>query len=206
MKKEKIDGLLEIRVLYVIFLMFLSSCTMTHYINPEEVEYIKFGYLQKGIDTFNALSSWQEVVSYSDRIDTVIVNRQFIQEYVELLNSTSENADSSACDYRVVSLIKLRDGAEHYVCLGERFGFAFDSIILQDNKCVFDFVDSVLYTKEQWKKFHKMNMAHFCSEEYLNSKRFDTDFEDLYQKYLQKKDYSSYSIAIGTLLVKLREE
>ena len=49
-------------------------------------------------------------------------------------------------------------------------------------------------------------MEHFCSDEYLNSKQFDTDFEDLYQKYLQEKDYSSYSIAIGTLLVKLREE
>lgn len=206
MKKEKIVGLLGINVFISIFFIILTSCENSHYINPEQVEYIKFGYLQKGIDTNKALSSWKEVVCYSDRIDTVIVNRQFIQEYVELLNSTSEKADSSSCDFRVVSLIKLRNGEEHYVCLGERNGLTFDSIILHDNKYLFDFIDSVLYTKEQWKKFHKMTMEHFCSDEYLNSKQFDTDFENLYQKYLQKKDYSSYSIAIGTLLVKLREE
>ena len=197
---------MNIRVLYIVLLILLSSCAKTRYINPDDVEYIKFGYLQKGIETYVALSSWQDVIGSYDRIDTVIENRQFIQEYVELLNSTSAKADSTSGDYRVVSLIKLKDGAEHYVCLGETFGLAFDSIILQDNKRIFDFVDSVLYTKEQLKKFHRMNMEHTCTDEYLNSKQFDTDFDSLYQKYLREKDYVSYSIAIGALRMKLCEE
>ena len=120
---------MNIRVLYIVLLILLSSCAKTRYINPDDVEYIKFGYLQKGIETYVALSSWQDVVGSYDRIDTVIENRQFIQEYVELLNSTSAKADSTSGDYRVVSLIKLKDGAEHYVCLGETFGLAFDSYI-----------------------------------------------------------------------------
>lgn len=205
-KIKKIIGLLDIKILFAMISFLLASCAKTHCVNPEQVEYIKFGYLQKGIDTFKAMSSWKEVVGHDERIDTVIVNRQFIQEYVELLNSTLENADTSSCDFRVVSLIKLKDGSEHYVCLGERYGLMFDSIVLQDNECVFSLIDSVLYTKEKWRKFHEMNMECFCSESYLQSKQFDTDFDSLYQNYLLKEDYSGYSIAIGVLLEKMRME
>ena len=69
---------MNIRVLYIVLLILLSSCAKTRYINPDDVEYIKFGYLQKGIETYVALSSWQDVVGSYDRIDTVIENRQFI--------------------------------------------------------------------------------------------------------------------------------
>lgn len=178
----------------------LISCSHSHYINVDHVEYIKFVYLPKGLETIKGLSSWEDVVSHENKIDTIILNKQFISEYVDFLNSTLETEDFISRDFRVVSLIKLNNGVKHYVCLGENNGIYFDSMILQDNKQIFDFIDQHLYTKEQLRKFHLMFMKHFCSDTYLQSNRFNTDFDSLYQYYLINNDYDSYSTAIWNII------
>ncbi|MCR4768834.1 MAG: hypothetical protein K5874_01285 [Bacteroidaceae bacterium] len=204
---KKIIGHQVIRLVTILLGFYsLLSCSHSHYINVDHVEYIKFAYLPKGLETIKGLSSWEDVVSHENKIDTIIDNTKFISEYVDLLNSTLETEDSVSRDFRVVSLIKLNNGKEHYVCLGENNGIYYDSIILQDNKQIFDFIDQHLYTKEQLRKFHLMFIKHFCSDTYLQSNKFDTDFDSLYHHYLINNDYDSYSTAIWDIVENLSND
>ena len=203
---KEIIGHLVISVMTIAWGACSTGCFPSHFINPNHVNYIKFGYLPKGVETYRALASWRDVVAQEERIDTIIKDEQFIREYVGILNSTSERNDTASFDFRAVALIKMNDDTEHYVCIGDNNGLVIDSQILQDNKQMFDFIDVHLYTKEQWKKFYRMKMEVFVSDIYLQSEQFDMDFDSLYQRYLSIQDYDSYSIAIGDILEQLTEK
>ena len=135
-------------------LLFLSCEKKVRFL-PEEVESITFYAMPKEIETPNAVVSFQTLRAYRD---TLIVDRDFIQEFTTMVNGLTPDRTVKGMDMRSVAVLATKTGDSLFVALGENWGTAVlhdhgkdkspwhvNGQFMKDNPDLFRFIDEHVY-------------------------------------------------------------
>lgn len=193
MKRKILNGLLAISIA-ICMLILTIVCIITFVchdsqkmsqINSDEVVDIKVGYLPKDIETIASLRSWDDVISMDgSRIDTTIVDRDFITKYVKMVNNLEKSETQYCYDLRIVTLLRLKDGTKKFVCFGDKQGIVYDNVLMKNDKELIDMLDSILYTKSAMRRFAAMDFEQLMLSNYTETKEFDSCFMLDYEYYM----------------------
>ena len=199
MKKKGIIGHLVIKeVLFIIIVLILQSCYYRQNdFEVNDIKSVRFLFLAKGYEFIAPLTETKDVLNQVSLIDTTIVDRGFISDYVELLNGLTQCDKSYIYDLRIVSIINYKDSTKREVCFGENSDILLDGILMNNDDRLFTYLDEKLYTKESWKKIYAMRFKEFKLNSYLLSQDFDDDFMTAYQ-FIEKEDYSLFGLYVAS--------
>lgn len=120
--------------------------------NSSDVTAVKFRYLPKGFDSNKAIHNSLDIFGYTYLLrDTIIKDRDVIGKYVSLLNKLKLSKSTHAYDLRILSIMKLTDGSNSpYIMFGENRNILYDdSVLLDDNPELFEFLDNLLYSESE---------------------------------------------------------
>ena len=201
MKKKGIIGHLVIKeLLFIIIVLILQSCYYRQNdFEVNDIKSVRFLFLPKGYEFIAPLTESKDVLNQVSLIDTTIVDRGFISDYVELLNGLTQCDKSYIYDLRIVSIINYKDSTKREVCFGENSDILLDGILMNNDDRLFTFLDEKLYTKEIWKKIYGMKFKEFKLNSYVLSKDFDNDFMTAY-KFIENEDYSLFGLYVASKL------
>jgi hypothetical protein len=125
--RQNLNGL----SILIILISFLSiSCKNASIkIDKREVDRIKIAYMPKGITTDISIENCDEIFSYPKGFlkDTVITNESFIKKFVSCVNSLKKSEETDIYyDFRIICLIKFKDGSTQQICMGENQLIVYD--------------------------------------------------------------------------------
>ena len=199
MKKKGIIGHLVIKeVLFIFIVLIQQSCyNRQNDFEVNDIKSVRFLFLPKGYEFIAPLTEAKDVMSQPSIIDTTIVDKVFMNDYVNLINGLTQCDESYIYDFRIVSIINYKDSTKREVCFGEKSDILIDGILMNNNDRLFSFLDEKLYTKENWKKIYGMQFKEYKLNSYLLSKDFDNDFMTAY-KYIENEDYSLFGLYVAS--------
>jgi hypothetical protein len=162
MKRINGHGLQNLyRFTYLVFmaLVFLSSCKSNKLLlDSNNVEYIHFWFVPM-INEYNpALQECEEIVFNEFRKDTIVVDREIIRQYIDIVNSLKP-ARRRIYDLRVSSMVIMKPVGGHRkkevrVCIDPFGRTLVDGVLMQGNrKRIRTFLDETLYkhyTPDDW--------------------------------------------------------
>lgn len=122
-EKKKIYGLLNhsIVIKCIILLVVItmnSSCTRrgsSNYINPDEVNYIKFWYIDTNIIFVNAICDYDDVINMDECKYLKISDSSIVHQYVNIINNLHPIDSTSCYDLRVTSVLVLKNKNNEYI-------------------------------------------------------------------------------------------
>ena len=121
MKKNGIFGHLVMKeVLFIIIVLVLQGCyNRQNDFEVNDIKSIRFFFLPKGYEFIAPLTETKDVMCQSSIIDTTIVDKVFINDYVNLINGLTQCDESYVYDLRIVSIASapkssLYFGAKEY--------------------------------------------------------------------------------------------
>lgn len=122
-EKKKIYGLLNhsIVIKCIILLVVItmnSSCARrgsSNYINPDEVNYIKFWYIDKNIIFVNAICDYDDVINMDECKYLKISDSSIVHQYVNIINNLHPIDSTSCYDLRVTSVLVLKNKNNEYI-------------------------------------------------------------------------------------------
>ena len=139
-----------------LFLLLLPSCGQKEGIPPEQVESITFYAMPKGVETPSAIISFQTVKR--EFRDTLILDREFIQEFTTMINDLTPDRTVKGMDIRSVAAMATKTGDSLFVAFGENWGtailhdhgkdkspFRVNGQFMKDNPELFRFIDEHVY-------------------------------------------------------------
>ena len=199
MKKNGIFGHLVMNeILFIIIVLILQGCSnRQNDFEVNDIKSIRFIFLPKGYEFIAPLTETKDVMCQSSIIDTTIVDKAFINDYVNLINGLTQCDESYVYDLRMVSIINQKDSTKREVCFGEYSDILIDGILMNNDDRIFTFLDEKLFTKEIWKKIYGMRFNEFKLNSYLLSKDFDNDFMTAY-KFIENENYSLFGLYIAS--------
>lgn len=201
MKKKGIIGHLVIKeVLFIFIVLIQQSCyNRQNDFEVNDIKSVRFLFLPKGYEFIAPLTEAKDVMSQPSIIDTTIVDKVFMNDYVNLINGLTQCDQSNIYDLRIVSIINYKDSTKREVCFGEYSDILIDGILMNNDDRIFTFLDEKLFTKEIWKKIYGMRFKEFKLNSYLLSKDFDNDFMNAY-KLIENEDYSLFGLYVASKL------
>ena len=122
-EKKKIYGLLNhsIVIKCIILLVVItmnSSCARrgsSNYINPDEVNYIKFWYIDTNIIFVNAICDYDDVINMDECKYLKIPDSSIVHQYVNIINNLHPIDSTSCYDLRVTSVLVLKNKNNEYI-------------------------------------------------------------------------------------------
>ena len=122
-EKKKIYGLLNhsIVIKCIILLVVItmnSSCARrgsSNYINPDEVNYIKFWYIDTNIIFVNAICDYDDVINMDECKYLKISDSSIVHQYVNITNNLHPIDSTSCYDLRVTSVLVLKNKNNEYI-------------------------------------------------------------------------------------------
>ena len=122
-EKKKIYGLLNhsIVIKCIILLVVItmnSSCARrgsSNYINPDEVNYIKFWYIDTNIIFVNAICDYDDVINMDECKYLKISDSSIVHQYVNIINNLHPINSTSCYDLRVTSVLVLKNKNNEYI-------------------------------------------------------------------------------------------
>ena len=116
-------------------------------IDPDDVEAIKFGALPRDIIIEAEIRQYGDMaINRGIYRDTVIRDRKLIERYVSMINRLIPVKDKDDnYEYRIATLLKMRDGLIIPILYGPYCGTNYVGIIMQDRKEIFELLDSIIY-------------------------------------------------------------
>lgn len=122
-EKKKIYGLLNhsIVIKCIILLVVItmnSSCARrgsSNYINPDEVNYIKFWYIDTNIIFVNAICDYDDVINMDECKYLKISDSSIVHQYVNIINNLHPIDSTSSYDLRVTSVLVLKNKNNEYI-------------------------------------------------------------------------------------------
>ena len=123
MKRKKIYGLLNhsIVIKCIILLVVItmnSSCARrgsSNYINPDEVNYIKFWYIDTNIIFVNAICDYDDVINMDECKYLKVSDSSIVHQYVNIINNLHPIDSTSCYDLRVTSVLVLKNKNNEYI-------------------------------------------------------------------------------------------
>jgi len=141
-KRLKVDNPFVLLVTIGVFSL-ITSCGHQKRIHANQVDKIVFYAVAKGIDRCHSMS-WEEVM-YEGR-DTVITDRDFINEFIRLTNKLKPlESDYDGIDCRSVAFVKMQSGASIRMEFGYFHRIRIDGIQMSEDPLVFAFIDKYVY-------------------------------------------------------------
>ena len=135
-----------------IWLLYFTLCSCNKHparIDANQVDSILFYTMRKGVEFSHGIHSLERLKRYSR--DTIITDRAFIEQYVDLVNQLSPKGPFKPWDFRSASIIIMKDGKEHCLCFGESSGIDYDNNEMEDTRAIFDFIDGHVYAPHSWR-------------------------------------------------------
>ncbi len=116
-------------------------------IDPDDVEAIKFGALPRDIIIEAEIRQYGDMaINKGIYRDTVIRDRKLIERYVSMINRFIPVKDKNYnYEYRIATLLKMRDGLIIPILYGPYCGTSYVGIIMKDRKEIFELLDSIIY-------------------------------------------------------------
>ena len=122
-EKKKIYGLLNhsIVIKCIILLVVItmnSSCARrgsSNYINPDEVNYIKFWYIDTNIIFVNAICDYDDVINMDECKYLKVSDSSIVHQYVNIINNLHPIDSTSCYDLRVTSVLVLKNKNNEYI-------------------------------------------------------------------------------------------
>ena len=103
MKKKGIIGHLVIKeVLFIFIVLIQQSCyNRQNDFEVNDIKSVRFLFLPKGYEFIAPLTETKDVMNQSSIIDTTIVDKVFINDYVNLINGLTQCDESYIYDFRI---------------------------------------------------------------------------------------------------------
>lgn len=147
-----IDYMKIYKIFFVsIFLLTILSCKDVE--NHEQVyPNVEFVYIEKSLDTMNALTDPNDVL-YSRRcVDTIVTDSDFICKFVGAVDSLEDDTMARSIDIRIVAKIHLTDSTETVACFGGYHGIMVDNVVKKHSSKLFHLINNMLYDEVGWRK------------------------------------------------------
>ena len=135
-----------LKVITILCIIDLScSCSNTRIIDYEKVMEIEVFSIKKGTEYIYAINTVDAVKREGK--DSVISDRDFIQQFVSYLNVLKEDKNDSdpSGDFRTAVIIKIMNKHPKTVLFGEHFGTVYQGKKMIDNKELFEYIDEKIY-------------------------------------------------------------
>ena len=140
-------------VFCTLFPLVGTSCSTTkNLIDANDIDYIKFWYMPKWIETPNAIRDCADIV-YDPCVtkDSVIMDRKIIREYVKAVNKLKILKKELGYDLRISSLIVFKENRKKVpVCISLNGVILKNDTLMKGNKRMLKLIDNILY------KHHKV--------------------------------------------------
>ena len=95
-----------------------SSCARrgsSNYINPDEVNYIKFWYIDTNIIFVNAICDYDDVINMDECKYLKVSDSSIVHQYVNIINNLHPIDSTSCYDLRVTSVLVLKNKNNEYI-------------------------------------------------------------------------------------------
>lgn len=165
MKRKKIYGPLNHSIVikyFIFFLVFImnSSCTRRenkNYINPDNINYIKFWYIDTSIVFVNAICDYDDVINMDECKYIKISDSLIVHQYVNIINNLHPIDSTSCYDLRVTSVLVLKNKNNEYIKqipigidLGGRV-LNNGVLMADDSNNIVQFVKDILYSRHSYR-------------------------------------------------------
>ena len=140
--KTRFTGRIVFSILPIVAIMLYACSSSTPRLEDEDVEQIIFYAIPRHTEFFNGIHSFEDLLArYGGKRDTLITDRQFIKEYVSLLNNLRPTRMESV-DIRMATKITMKNGEIATVCLGalENRAIIYNGKCMKPDDTLFNFI------------------------------------------------------------------
>lgn len=164
------------KLLFYLLLILLMSCD-SNKDNEEIYPNIRFVYMEKCVETFNAITDPNHILISKACVDTVITNKEEVQTFMSLVNGLQNDTSRNSIDIRVVAVVSLNDSTQSVVSFGDFWGTMVDGSCKIDNKELFDFINCRLYDETGWRKLIVHSLGNEMEKVDVNDPEIQKEIE-----------------------------